>query len=108
MCVCVCVSVCVCVFVFMSLGRVLMHACLLTMDFGFMLQELSGPRAKALAELNTEEVCQWFSSIGLHKCLPLIRGKDLPPPCSSQGKSPKWLPSALAKGETTGLLSLPG
>ncbi|XP_031435252.1 uncharacterized protein LOC116223289 [Clupea harengus] len=43
----------------------------------FAGKELSGPRAKALAELNTEEVCQWFSSIGLHKCLPLIRGAHL-------------------------------
>ncbi|XP_063730913.1 uncharacterized protein LOC134858754 isoform X1 [Eleginops maclovinus] len=28
--------------------------------------------AKRLAELNTEEVCQWFTSIGLQKCLPFI------------------------------------
>ncbi|KAG5266891.1 hypothetical protein AALO_G00237450 [Alosa alosa] len=40
-------------------------------------ESLNGPRAKALAELNTEEVCQWFSSIGLHQCLPLIRGAHL-------------------------------
>lgn len=31
--------------------------------------------AKRLAELNTEEVCQWFTSIGLQKCLPFISGK---------------------------------
>lgn len=35
----------------------------------------NGYRAKTLAELNTEEVCQWFSNIGLQKCLPFIRGK---------------------------------
>ncbi|KAL3050115.1 hypothetical protein OYC64_012207 [Pagothenia borchgrevinki] len=28
--------------------------------------------AKRLAELNTEEVCQWFTNIGLQKCLPFI------------------------------------
>ncbi|XP_050982112.1 uncharacterized protein LOC127175216 [Labeo rohita] len=33
----------------------------------------NGCRAKTLAELNTEEVCQWFSNIGLQKCLPFIR-----------------------------------
>ncbi|XP_026079355.1 uncharacterized protein LOC113056740 [Carassius auratus] len=33
----------------------------------------NGYRAKSLAELNTEEVCQWFSNIGLQKCLPFIR-----------------------------------
>ncbi|KAL2083303.1 hypothetical protein ACEWY4_021076 [Coilia grayii] len=43
----------------------------------FAGKELNGPKAKALAELDTEEVCQWFSGIGLHKCLPLIRGADL-------------------------------
>lgn len=35
----------------------------------------NGYRAKTLAELNTEELCQWFSNIGLQKCLPFIRGK---------------------------------
>ncbi|KAA8583976.1 hypothetical protein FQN60_015184 [Etheostoma spectabile] len=29
--------------------------------------------AKCLRELNTDEVCQWFTSIGLQKCLPFIR-----------------------------------
>ncbi|XP_035848416.1 uncharacterized protein LOC116051362 [Sander lucioperca] len=29
--------------------------------------------AKCLQELNTDEVCQWFTSIGLQKCLPFIR-----------------------------------
>ncbi|XP_016147985.1 uncharacterized protein [Sinocyclocheilus grahami] len=33
----------------------------------------NGYKAKTLAELNTEEVCQWFSNIGLQKCLPFIR-----------------------------------
>ncbi|XP_067277821.1 uncharacterized protein [Pseudorasbora parva] len=33
----------------------------------------NGYSAKTLAELNTEEVCQWFSNIGLQKCLPFIR-----------------------------------
>ncbi|KTG06526.1 hypothetical protein cypCar_00019312 [Cyprinus carpio] len=33
----------------------------------------NGYRAKTLAELNTEELCQWFSNIGLQKCLPFIR-----------------------------------
>ncbi|XP_052006409.1 uncharacterized protein LOC127660318 [Xyrauchen texanus] len=34
-------------------------------------------RAKTLAELNTEEVCQWFCNIGLQKCLPFIREAEL-------------------------------
>ncbi|XP_045558239.1 uncharacterized protein [Salmo salar] len=33
--------------------------------------------AKPLGEFNTEEVCQWFSSIGLHKCLTYIREAEL-------------------------------
>ncbi|XP_031730454.1 uncharacterized protein LOC116398358 [Anarrhichthys ocellatus] len=33
--------------------------------------------AKCLGELNTDEVCQWFSSIGLQKCLPFIRDVKL-------------------------------
>ncbi|KAK9541760.1 hypothetical protein VZT92_001781 [Zoarces viviparus] len=33
--------------------------------------------AKCLGELNTDEVCLWFSSIGLQKCLPFIRGVKL-------------------------------
>lgn len=33
--------------------------------------------AKSLNELSTEEVCQWFTSIGLNKCLPLIREAKL-------------------------------
>ncbi|KAK7901978.1 hypothetical protein WMY93_018747 [Mugilogobius chulae] len=33
--------------------------------------------AKTLREMNTEEVCQWFTSIGLQKCLPLIREAQL-------------------------------
>ncbi|KAG7230029.1 hypothetical protein INR49_009749 [Caranx melampygus] len=33
--------------------------------------------AKSLGELNTDEVCQWFTNIGLEKCLPLIREAKL-------------------------------
>ncbi|XP_034040264.1 uncharacterized protein LOC117522952 [Thalassophryne amazonica] len=33
--------------------------------------------AKSLRDLNTHEVCQWFTSIGLHKCLPFIRDANL-------------------------------
>ncbi|CAJ1067716.1 uncharacterized protein LOC126407136 [Xyrichtys novacula] len=33
--------------------------------------------AKPLREMNTEEVCQWFSSIGLQKCLPFIQEAKL-------------------------------
>ncbi|CAK6951747.1 uncharacterized protein LOC121911510 [Scomber scombrus] len=33
--------------------------------------------AKSLRELNTDEVCQWFTSIGLQKCLPFIREAKL-------------------------------
>ncbi|KAM7408997.1 hypothetical protein PAMA_002627 [Pampus argenteus] len=32
---------------------------------------------KSLRELNTDEVCQWFTSIGLQKCLPFIREAKL-------------------------------
>ncbi|KAF7219720.1 putative LOC107375453-like protein [Nothobranchius furzeri] len=32
---------------------------------------------KSLSELNTEEVCKWFTSIGLQKCLPFIREAQL-------------------------------
>ncbi|XP_034465310.1 uncharacterized protein LOC117775875 isoform X1 [Hippoglossus hippoglossus] len=33
--------------------------------------------AKCLRELNTEEVCQWFTNIGLQKCLPCIKDAKL-------------------------------
>ncbi|XDV50570.1 hypothetical protein PO909_019611, partial [Leuciscus waleckii] len=33
------------------------------------VKDSNGYSAKTLAELNTEEVCQWFSNIGLQKCL---------------------------------------
>ncbi|XP_069395222.1 coiled-coil domain-containing protein 18 [Paralichthys olivaceus] len=33
--------------------------------------------AKRLRELNTEEVCQWFTNIGLQKCLPFIKDAKL-------------------------------
>ncbi|XP_048061401.1 uncharacterized protein LOC125277155 isoform X1 [Megalobrama amblycephala] len=39
-------------------------------------QDSNGYNAKTLAELNTEEVCQWFSNIGLQKCLPFIRDAE--------------------------------
>lgn len=38
-------------------------------------QDVDRQVAKCLQELNTDEVCQWFTSIGLQKCLPFIRGK---------------------------------
>lgn len=31
-------------------------------------------QAKPLGRMNTDEVCQWFTRIGLEKCLPFIRG----------------------------------
>ncbi|XP_073776257.1 uncharacterized protein isoform X2 [Danio rerio] len=37
------------------------------------MKDSNGYRAKNLAELNMDEVCQWFSNIGLEKCLPFIR-----------------------------------
>lgn len=37
-------------------------------------QELERQVAKSLRELSTDEVCQWFTSIGLQKCLPFIKG----------------------------------
>ncbi|XP_029926581.1 uncharacterized protein LOC115372660 [Myripristis murdjan] len=33
--------------------------------------------AKYFGELSTDEICQWFSSIGLQKCLPFIREAEL-------------------------------
>lgn len=56
------------------------HACMLRTSFCFSVsvciqRDSNGYRAKPLAELNMEEVCQWFSNIGLQKCLPFIRGK---------------------------------
>nr|XP_046258809.1 uncharacterized protein LOC124066466 [Scatophagus argus] len=33
--------------------------------------------AKSLGKLNTDEVCQWFTKIGLQKCLPFIREAKL-------------------------------
>lgn len=38
------------------------------------LQDVDRQEAKSLAKLNTDEVCQWFTGIGLAKCLPFIRG----------------------------------
>uniref|UniRef100_A0A096MFM7 PDZ domain-containing protein n=1 Tax=Poecilia formosa TaxID=48698 RepID=A0A096MFM7_POEFO len=40
-------------------------------------QDLYKQEAKSLSELSIEEVCQWFTSIGLQKCLPLIREAKL-------------------------------
>lgn len=39
------------------------------------LQDVERQVAKSFRELNTEEVCQWFTSIGLQKCIPFIKGK---------------------------------
>ncbi|XP_076748102.1 uncharacterized protein LOC101470155 [Maylandia zebra] len=33
--------------------------------------------AKSFRDLNTEEVCQWFTSTGLQKCIPLIKEANL-------------------------------
>ncbi|XP_047206963.1 uncharacterized protein LOC124858793 [Girardinichthys multiradiatus] len=40
-------------------------------------KDLHKQEAKSLSELSTEEVCQWFTSVGLQKCLPLIREAKL-------------------------------
>ncbi|XP_041108856.1 uncharacterized protein LOC121317223 isoform X2 [Polyodon spathula] len=40
----------------------------------------TGVKVKTLEELNTEEVCQWFSGIGLQKCIPFIKGANLQGP----------------------------
>ncbi|XP_059929160.1 uncharacterized protein LOC132473175 [Gadus macrocephalus] len=39
----------------------------------FAEKDNNGHGAKALPGLNTDEVCQWFSSLGLQRCLPFIR-----------------------------------
>ncbi|XP_068184154.1 uncharacterized protein [Antennarius striatus] len=33
--------------------------------------------AKPLGKLNTDEVCQWFTDVGMQKCVPSIRGAKL-------------------------------
>ncbi|XP_043992475.1 uncharacterized protein LOC122842557 [Gambusia affinis] len=43
----------------------------------FANKDLCKQEAKSLSELSIEEVCQWFTSIGLQKCLPLIREAKL-------------------------------
>ncbi|XP_054874532.1 uncharacterized protein LOC118470844 [Amphiprion ocellaris] len=43
----------------------------------FPEKDRKGQEAKSLKELNTEEVCQWFTSIGLQKCLPFIKEAKL-------------------------------
>ncbi|XP_017292157.1 uncharacterized protein LOC108248131 isoform X2 [Kryptolebias marmoratus] len=40
-------------------------------------KDVNGQEAKPLCELNTEGVCQWFTRIGLQKCLPFIREAKL-------------------------------
>lgn len=37
-------------------------------------QDIDRQEAKFLGKLNTDEVCQWFTGIGLTKCVPFIRG----------------------------------
>lgn len=39
-------------------------------------QDIDRQEANSLGKLNTDEVCQWFTRIGLQKCLPFIRGTD--------------------------------
>ncbi|XP_071337261.1 uncharacterized protein [Trachinotus anak] len=43
----------------------------------FQEKDVDRQVAKSLRELNTDEVCQWFTNIGLEKCLPLIREAKL-------------------------------
>ncbi|XP_051234504.1 uncharacterized protein LOC127351223 [Dicentrarchus labrax] len=43
----------------------------------FPEKDMDGKVAKSLRELSTDEVCQWFTSIGLQKCLPFIRDAKL-------------------------------
>ncbi|CAL8300113.1 unnamed protein product [Merluccius merluccius] len=43
----------------------------------FAEKDNNGHVAKSLGALNTDDVCQWFSSIGLQKCLPFIREGQL-------------------------------
>lgn len=45
-------------------------------------QDMDRQQAKSLGKLSTEEVCQWFTRIGLQKCLPFIRGIEVIPPPS--------------------------
>ncbi|XP_065815911.1 uncharacterized protein [Labrus bergylta] len=43
----------------------------------FSEKDADKPGAKSLREMNTEDVCQWFTSVGLHRCLPLIKEAKL-------------------------------
>ncbi|KAM4591031.1 uncharacterized protein PAE49_013904 [Odontesthes bonariensis] len=43
----------------------------------FPVKQVQRQATKSLNELNTEEVCQWFTNIGLQKCLPFIREAKL-------------------------------
>ncbi|XP_061833801.1 uncharacterized protein [Nerophis lumbriciformis] len=40
-------------------------------------KDVDRQEAKSLKELNTNEICVWFASIGLHKCLPFIQEANL-------------------------------
>ncbi|XP_056903926.1 uncharacterized protein LOC130534073 isoform X2 [Takifugu flavidus] len=40
-------------------------------------KDMGRQRAKSLGKLNTDEVCRWFTGIGLQKCLPFIREAKL-------------------------------
>ncbi|KAM6997208.1 uncharacterized protein LKV04_005932 [Tautogolabrus adspersus] len=43
----------------------------------FSEKDVDKQGAKSLREMNTEDVCQWFTSIRLHKCLPFIKEAKL-------------------------------
>ncbi|KAM4730364.1 uncharacterized protein FYW61_010626 isoform 2-T3 [Anableps anableps] len=51
--------------------------CSVDQNGNFAEKHLHKQGAKSLSELSTEEVCQWFTSIGLQKCLPLIKEAKL-------------------------------
>ncbi|KAM3606488.1 uncharacterized protein V6R79_017272 [Siganus canaliculatus] len=46
-------------------------------DGNFPAKDAGRKVSKSLAKLNTDEVCEWFASIGLQKCLPFIREAKL-------------------------------
>ncbi|XP_061545783.1 uncharacterized protein LOC133409580 [Phycodurus eques] len=43
----------------------------------FPEKTVNRPEAKSLRQRNTNETCQWFTSIGLQKCLPFIQEANL-------------------------------
>lgn len=51
-------------------------------------QAIDRQEAKSLGKLNTDEVCQWFTKIGLQKCLPFIRGIEHILPLTVSSPSP--------------------